>query len=176
MTEALTAARVRGMDSAELTRRLSALRDIELFRLPAEVVLALPVDVLHWRRDRLLASRHPLNGAGFCEVSNFGRDHLGRLRGAYLRTGVESYDALCAPDDELSDEDIKRPGDPRDQGRKSGSPRWTLGAALRWLSQWERADVDTLIVFPDGRKPPGRTPKTVPTQRGEEVLAGANAG
>lgn len=158
----LTADDVRGMDQAEILQQLAQMRDIDLLNLPDSVVLALPVDVLHARRDRLLASRYPLNGTKFARIAGCTTNHFGRLRSAYITNGgVESHNALPAPDPDLSDEDMKqplRPGEKPTRGRASGTPRWALGDALRWLTQYERAHPDTLILRPGGRKPPGRTP------------------
>jgi hypothetical protein len=181
MTAILTAAAARKMTPAALIEQLDQLPPLDLLRgLPVQVVEALPDEVLTWRREKLLASRKPMTGGQVREAIGVGDKHFQRLRTNYLAAGVEGFDALPAPDEELSDDDIRRPGD-NSKSRRSGSPRWTLGDIVRWTIERERVDPDrrgnlTLILRPGGRKPPGRTPAPkLPEQRAEQVPAAAAA-
>lgn len=174
----LTAASVRRTAPAALIAKLGSLPDLDLLaEIPAEVLLALPVEVLEWRRAKLLASRKGVSMKQLPIVIGSGDKHVQRLRKNYLDSGEEGFDALPAPDPELSDDDIRRPGDGKTC--RGGSARWTLGDLVRWLIERERTDEDrngtlTLLLRPGGRKPPGRTPSAarVPAPRVEQVSAG----
>lgn len=176
MTAILTVAAARQMTEGEIRAVLDELPDLVLLRgLPDEVLLALPGDVLEWRRDRLLASRKGVNARQAAEAIGVGDKHFQRLRKNFLETGTEGFDALPAPDPELSDDDVRVPGDGRTA--RGGAARWTLGVLVRWTIERERVDparngAVTLILRPGGRKPPGRTPR-VPSPRAETELAGA---
>lgn len=172
MTANLTAAALRTMTPDQIRSELDDLPDLVLLRgLADEVVLALPDEVLEWRRDRLLASRKGVNAKQAGEAIGVGEKHFQRLRKKYLDTGEEGFDALPAPDPELSDDDVRVPGDVRTS--RGGSARWTLDVLVRWTIERERVDEErrgtlTLILRPGGRKPPGRTPHSrVPGQRAE---------
>jgi hypothetical protein len=177
-TEIPTAAELRGLPVHEIRARLDVLPELVLLRgLPDALVLGLPTEVLEWRREKLLASRKGVNLRQVATAIGASEKHVSRLRKNYLATGVESFDALPAPDDELSDDDIRRPGDGRTS--RGGSARWRLCEIVRWMIDRDRTDEKrngalTLILRPGGRKPPGRTPQPkVPAQRGEQVPAAA---
>lgn len=155
VTSAVTAPtpeQIRETQPGELLNTIAETPDLDLLAWPDDVVLALPTEALLARRDKLLASPVPCNANRFRTVYGgtppISVGHFARLRNAFLRTGVEDHDALPAPDPMLSDDDIKKPGDDPKSGRKSGSPRWTLGQVLGWLTRYERRHPDTLIIQP----------------------------
>lgn len=175
MTAILTVAEARALPENEIRARLDVLPDLVLLRgLPDEVVLALPEGALEWRRAKLLASRKAVTARQAAGAIGASEKHFARLRKNYLDSGEEGFDALPAPDPELSDDDVRRPGDGR-RGR-GGAARWTLDELVRWTIERERVDENrngalTLLLRPGGRKPPGRTPR-VPAPRGELAAAG----
>jgi hypothetical protein len=169
-----TAAALRRMSPDELRAELGQLADLDLLKLADELVLALPDEVLEWRRDRLLSSRKGVSAKQAAQALGVSDKHFQRLRKNYLDTGEEGFDAVPAPDDDLSDDDVRRPGDGKTI--RGGAARWTLDVLVRWLIERERTDPErrgalTLILRPGGRKPPGRTPSRVPEQRTELVPA-----
>lgn len=111
-------------------------------------VLALPEPAQRRRLERLRSDTTTewgiMDVAGFFGVT---RATVSSWRWQFLRG--EQRVAMRLPEPVRI---LKRPG------RGKASPIWLLAQIVGWGAESERSDRDTLVPFPDGRKPPGRTP------------------
>lgn len=145
-------------------RELAPKSDMNPGGMTLEQVEALPPKARELRRTRLRQDPTSWGIAQIADAAGLGRGAVSAWRGNYLRTGQESAEALLAPDPDLSDPNIKQPGDT--SPARGGTPRWRAGDARDWLHGAGRRL--TQDYFPTGgRKPPGRPP----TQRDPADLA-----